>query len=75
MKRIDRNGAESCQDSSPESISNTEIGLNWNWDLDNPNNSEDDWETDNESDTELDPGSENSETLEVQNVSAAPNVL
>jgi hypothetical protein len=42
--------------------------------LDNPNNSEDDWEADNESDMELDNGSEDSETPEVRNVSAAPNV-
>jgi hypothetical protein len=42
--------------------------------LDNPNDSEDDWEADNESDTELDNGSEVSETLQVRNVSAAPNV-
>jgi hypothetical protein len=42
--------------------------------LDNPNHSEDNWEADNESDTELDNGSEVSETLEVRNVSAAPNV-
>jgi hypothetical protein len=42
--------------------------------LDNPNNSKDDWEADNESDMELDNGSEDSETPEVRNVSAAPNV-
>jgi hypothetical protein len=42
--------------------------------LDNPNNSDDVWEADNESDTDLDNGSEDSETLEVRNVSAAPNV-
>jgi hypothetical protein len=42
--------------------------------LENLNNSPDDWEADNESDMELDNGSEVSETLEVWNVSAAPNV-
>ena len=42
--------------------------------MDNPNDSEDDWEADNESDMELDNCSEVSETLEVRNVSAAPNV-
>jgi hypothetical protein len=42
--------------------------------LDNPNDREDNWEADNESDTELDNGSEVSETLEVRNVGAAPNV-
>jgi hypothetical protein len=42
--------------------------------LDNRTDSEDDWEADNESDMELDNDSEVSETLEVQNVSVAPNV-
>jgi hypothetical protein len=42
--------------------------------LDNPNDSEDDWEAGNESDMELDNGCEVSETLEVRNVSAAPDV-
>jgi hypothetical protein len=74
IKRIDRHPAESDEDSSPESISDTENWLNWNGDLDNPNDSEDDWEADNESDMELDNCSEVSETLEVRNVSAAPNV-
>jgi hypothetical protein len=74
IKQIDRHPAESDEDSSPASISETENWLTWNGDLDNPNDSEDDWEADNESDTELDNGSEVSETLEVRNVSAAPNV-
>jgi hypothetical protein len=42
--------------------------------LHNTKNSEDDWEADKESDMELDNGSEVSETLEVRNVSAAPNI-
>jgi len=58
IKRIDRHSAESDEDSSPDSISDTENWLNWNRDLDNPNDSEDDWEADNESDTEHDNGSE-----------------
>jgi len=74
IKRIDRHPAESDEDSSPESISDTENWLNWNRDLDNPNDSEDNWEADNESDMELDNCSEVSVTLEVRNVSAAPNV-
>jgi len=64
IKPIDRHPAESDEDSSPESISDTENWLNWNGDLDNPNDSEDDWEADDESDMELDNGSEDSETLE-----------
>jgi len=74
IKRIDRHPAESDEDSSPESISDTKNRLNWNGDLDNPNNCEDDCKADNESDTELDKGSEVSDTLQVRNVSAAPNV-
>jgi hypothetical protein len=74
IKRIDRHPAESDKYSSPESISDTENWLNWNGDLDTPNDSEGDREADNESDTELDNGSEVSETLEVRNVTAAPNV-
>jgi len=74
IKRIDRQPAESDEDSSPESISDTDNLVNWNADLDNPNDREDDWEADNESDMELDNGSEISETLDVRNVSAAPNV-
>jgi len=74
IKQIDHHPAESDEDSSPESISDTENWLNWNGDLDNPNDSEHDWEADNESDMELDNGSEVSETLEERNVSAAPNV-
>jgi hypothetical protein len=74
IKRIDRHPAVSDEDTSPESISDTENWLNWNGDLDNPNDSEDDWEADNESDTELDNGSEVSQTVAVWNVSVAPNV-
>jgi len=75
IKRIDRHPAESDEDSSPESISDTENWLNWNGELDDPNDSEDDWQADTESDMELDNGSEESETPALQNVSAAPNVL
>jgi len=74
IKRIDRHHAESHEDSSPESLSDTENGLNWNGDLDNPNDSEDDWEADTESDMQLDNCSEESETPELRTVSAAPNV-
>jgi hypothetical protein len=74
IKRIDYYPGESTEECSPESISDTEHWLNWNGDLDIPNESEDDWEPDNESNMELDNGSEASETLEQRNVSATPNV-
>jgi hypothetical protein len=74
IKRIVHHPSKSNEDSSPEPISDTENWLNWNGDLHNRNDSEDDWEADNESDMELDNCSEVSETFEVRNVSAAPNV-
>jgi hypothetical protein len=73
-KQIDRQPAESDDDNSPESMSDTESWLTWNGDLDNRNESEDNWEADNESDMELDHGSKDSETSEQQNVRAALNV-
>jgi hypothetical protein len=42
--------------------------------LNTANDSTDDSEADNASELEVDNGSENSETPELQNVSAAPNV-
>jgi len=74
IKRINRHPPESHEDSSPESISDTEHWPTWNGDLDTPNDTEDDWKADNDSDMELDNGSEDSETLEQQNVSGAPDV-
>jgi len=74
IKRIDRHPAESDEDSSLGSISDTENRLNWNGDLDNANDSENDWEADDEWDRELHNCIEHSETPEQQNVSAAPNV-
>jgi hypothetical protein len=73
IKRVDRHAADNDEGSSPESISVTKNWLNWDGDLDNPNDIEHDWEADNESDMELDNGSEVSETLEVRNVSTALN--
>ena len=74
IKWIDRHPAKSDEDSSPERISDTENCVNWNGDLDNPTDSEDNWDAYNESDMEVDNGSEDSETTEQRNVSAAPNV-
>jgi len=52
----------------------TENWLNWNGDLDNPNDSEDDWEADIEFEIELDNGIEDPETPGQQEVTAGPNV-
>jgi len=74
IKRINRHPAESDEECSAENISHTKNWLNWNGDLDNPNDSEDDWEADNESDMEMDNSRENWETPEHLNVTAAPNL-
>jgi len=74
IRRINRHPVESDDDSAPESISDTDDWLNWNGDLDNPNDSEEDCAADDESDIEHNNGIEDPECPEQQNVSAAPNV-
>jgi len=74
IRRINRHPVESNDDSPPESISDTENWLNWNGDLDNPNDSEEDCAAADESDTEYNTGIEDPECPEQQDVSAAPNV-
>jgi len=74
IKRIDRHPAETDVDNTPESVSDTENWLDWNGDLDNPNDSEDNWEADNESKMELNNGVRDSEPQEQRDVSSAPNV-
>jgi len=72
--RIDRHPAENDDDSAPERVSNTENWLNWNGDLDNPNESEDDCDADNESDVELENCFADPECPEQWDVCAAPNI-
>ena len=74
IRRINRHPVESDEDSAPESISDTEDWLNWNGDLDNPNDSEEDCAGDNESDTKHNNCIEDPECPEQQDVRAAPNV-
>jgi len=74
IRQIDRHPAESDDDSSPETISDTENWLNWNGDLDNPNESKDDWEADNESEAALDNCFEDPECPEQRDVWGASNV-
>jgi len=64
MKRIDLYSADNDNDSVPGSISDTENWLNWNSDLDNPNDSEVDCEADDESDIDPDSGIRTSESPE-----------
>jgi len=74
MKRINRHPFESNEYSAAESISDTEDWLNWNGDLDNPNDSEEDWAADDESDIEHNNGIEDPECPEQQDASGMPNV-
>ena len=74
IRRINRHPVESDEDSAPESISDTEDSLNWNGDLDNPNDSEEDCAADDDSDIEHNNCIEDPECPEQQDVCAAPNV-
>jgi len=75
IRRINRHPVESDEDSAPDSISHTEDWLNWNGDLDNPNDSQEDCAADDGSDTEQKNCIEDPACPEQQDVSAAPNVL
>ena len=74
IRRINHHAVESDEDSTPASISDAENWLDWNGDLDNPNDSEDDCVADFESDLEHDNGIEDPECPEQQDVTAIPNV-
>jgi hypothetical protein len=50
IRRINCHPVESDEDSTPESTSDMDDWLNWNGDLDNPNDSEEDCAADDESD-------------------------
>jgi len=73
IRKINRHPVECDEDSTPESISDSEDWLNCNGDLDNPNDSEDDCGVTVESDIEQDNSIEDSECPEQRNVSATPN--
>jgi len=74
IRRINRHPVESNEDTAPQSISDTEDRLNYNRDLDNPNDSEDDCAADVESDMDQDNSIEDPEYQEQRDVIAAPNV-
>jgi len=75
IKSIDHHPVESDEESSPESISDTENWLNWNGDSDTPNNGEQDCEADDESNIEPGKGSKSSGSPDHWVLSAARNVL
>jgi len=74
IRRINRHPVESNEDGAPESILDTEDWLNWNGDLDNPNDSEEDCAADDHSDIEHNNCIEHPECPEQQDVSATPDV-
>jgi len=74
IRRINRHPVESDKDSVPESISDTDDCLNWNGDLDNPNESEDDCSADDDTYIENNTCIEDPECPEQQDVSDASTV-
>jgi len=74
IRRINRHPIESDKDRAPESISDTEDWLNWNSDLDNPNDSEENCAPDDDPDIERNNCIGDPKCPEKQDVSAAPNV-
>jgi len=74
IRRINHHPVDGDDDRAPESISDTDDWLNWNGDLDNPNDSEEDSAADDESNIEHNNGIKDPECPEQQDVSAAPNV-
>jgi hypothetical protein len=74
IRRMDLHPVESDGDSAAESISDTEDWLNWNGDLDNPDDSKEDCAADDDSDIEHHNSIEDRECAEQQDVSVAPNV-
>jgi len=74
IRRINRHPVDSDEVSAPESISDTNDWLNWNHDLDTPNDSEEDCAGDDESDIQHNNCIKDPECPEHQDVSATPNV-
>jgi hypothetical protein len=74
IRKINYHPVESYKNGAPENISDTNHWLNWNCDLDSPNDREDDCAADDESDIEPYTSIEDSECLGQQDVSAAPNL-
>jgi hypothetical protein len=62
------------EDNAPDSIFDTEHWLNWNWNLDNPNDSEDDCAADVQSEMEQDSSRKDSESPEQRDESFTPNI-
>jgi len=74
IRRINHHPVESNEDSAPESISDTHDWLNWNWDLDNWNDSKDNCAADIEPDIEQWNSIKVPECPEQRDVGSTPNV-
>jgi hypothetical protein len=74
IRRINSHPVESQEDCTPESTSKTYDWLNWNDNVDNPNDIEDYCAADDESDIQHNKGIKDPECPEHKDVSAAPNV-
>ena len=74
IRRINPHPTQSNEDSALRRISDTDDWLNWNGNLDNPDDSKEDCAADDESNIEPNNGIESPEWRERQDVSAAPHV-
>jgi hypothetical protein len=74
IRRINCHPVESDENSALESISDTNDWLNWNGNLDNPNDSEEDCAVDDDYNIEHNNCIKHPECPEQQNVSTVPNV-
>jgi len=74
IRRMNHQPVDSDGYSTPETIADTDNWLNYNGDLDNPNDSKDNGAADIESDIEADNGIEDPECPEQPEVRTAPNV-
>jgi len=74
IRRIECDPIDSDEDSTPASISHTWYWISSNNDLANPNDTEDDCVAANQSDMKRDPGIEDPESPEQQDVIATHNV-
>jgi len=73
-RKINRHPVEIDEDRSPERISDTVDWLNWNWDLDNRNDSKDNCAGDFDNDIDQPNIIDDMQCTEQRDVSAAPNV-
>jgi len=74
IRRINLNQVQCDEATTPESISDTDDWLNWNWHFDVPNDSENDCGANFESDIEQENHIEDPHCPALRDVSAAPNI-